>query len=132
MTQIYQIEILERNGRLVYKEVGDVVRLVMKYGEIAKVIELAGDILRVYKEGEGLLVAVKLKPRVAAKLRKYMLRINTAVEISVLWFELERAVIYVTPKGADIRLWRLDLDEPNQKKRRSIAQILSNLKSLFP
>jgi hypothetical protein len=78
---------------------------------------------------EDLVVAVKLKPRTAAKLREYMYRINTAIEISVLWFELERAEIYVTPKGADIKFWKLDLDEPDKRQKKpSITHILSRLK----
>ncbi len=81
------------------------------------------------EEVEELVVAVKLKPRTAAKLREYMYRINTAIEVSLLWFELERAVIYVTPKGADIKFWKLDLDKPDKRQKKpSITHILSRLK----
>ena len=134
-----QIQIIERSrGYLVYKEVGeDTVRLVTRYGEETysmTVIEMRGNVLRAFKkwdypeEVEDLVVAVKLKPRTAKKLRNYMYRINTATEIAVLWFELERATIYMTPKGADIKFWKLDLDEPERQKKPPITHILSRLK----
>jgi hypothetical protein len=133
-----QLQIIERSrGYLVYKEIGeDVVRLVTKYGEETysmTVIEMRGNVLRAFKkwdnpeEVEDLVVAVKLKPRTAAKLREYMYRINTAIETAVFWFELERAIVYMTPKGADIKFWKLNLDEP-EKRQKPIMRILSRLK----
>jgi hypothetical protein len=131
-----QIWIIERSrGYLVYKEVGeDTVRLVTRYGEdySMMIIEIRENVLRAFKkrnypeEVEDLVVAVKLKPRTAKKLRNYMYRINTATEIAVLWFELERATIYMTPKGADIKFWKLNLEE--RQKKPLITHILSNLK----
>ena len=134
-SQAAQIQIIERGrGHLVYKEVGeDAVRLVAKYGEEAysmMVIEVRGNVLRAFKkwnhpeEVEDLVIAVKLTPRTAAKLRNYMRNVNTAIEVASLWNELERATVCISPKGACIRFWRLDLDEPRQKK----PSILSRLK----
>ncbi len=136
-----QIEIMERgHGRVVYKEVeGDTVRLVTMYGEdYMWAIELKGDTLRAYEkwidqegEVEKLVIGVRLKPRFAAKLRKYLtLRVNNTTALSLLWFELERGVVFLSPKGAEIKFWRLDLDEPERQKK-PITRILSRLKSLF-
>jgi hypothetical protein len=134
-----QVEIIERSrGYLVYREVqGDAVRLITRYGEDDfTVIEMKENTLRAYKkwklqevEVEDLMVAVKLRPRTAKKLRDYMYRVNTAVEISLLWFELERAAVFMTPQGADVKFWKLDLDaDKPRQKRPPIAHILSRLK----
>ncbi|MFZ8810559.1 MAG: hypothetical protein ACO2PN_20935 [Pyrobaculum sp.] len=136
-----EIQIIERNrGYLAYKEMGgDAVRLIIKYGEenyTMSIIEMKENTLRAFRkwnhpeEVEDLVVAVKLRPRTAKKLRDYMYRINTAIEISLLWFELERATIFITPKGADIKFWKLDLDEPDKprQKRPPITHVLSRLK----
>jgi hypothetical protein len=127
-----QIQIIERSrGNMVYKEVQEgMVGLI--YNEM--VIELRGDVLRAFRkwspeETEDLVVAVKLKPRTAAKLRKYMLRVNRAIEIAVFWFELERATIFMTPQGADVKFWKLDLDEPDKpRQKKPFMRILSRLK----
>jgi hypothetical protein len=134
-----QVEIIERSrGYLVFKEVqGDTVRLITRYGEDAyTVIEMKGNTLRAYKKWKHQeveevedLMAVKLRPRAAKKLRDYMYRVNTAIQISLLWFELERATIFMTPQGADVKFWKLDLDEPDKRRERhSITQIISRLK----
>ncbi len=107
----------------------------IKYGEETysmSVVELKGNIFRAYRrnypeEVEDLLIAVRLKPRVAAKLREYMYRVKSALEISLLWFELERATVFMTPKGADIKFWKLDLDEPDKRQKKPI-NFLSRLK----
>ncbi len=134
-----QIEIMERGGGVVYKEVeGDTVRLVTMYGEdYMEVIELSGNVLRAFKkwidqegEVEDLIIAVKLKPRFARKLRKYLtLRVNNTTALSLLWFELERATVFMGPKGAEIKFWRLDLDEPDKQAKHQ--SILSRLRRLF-
>ena len=133
-----QVEIIERSrGYLVFKEVqGDAVRLITRYGEDADtVIEMKENTLRAYKkwkhqekEAEDLVVAVKLRPRTAKKLRDYMYRVNTAIEISLLWFEIERATIFMTPQGADVKFWKLDLDEPDKRQKKPLTQVLSRLK----
>ena len=134
-----QIQIIERSrGYLAYKEVEkDTVRLVMKYGEETysmSVIEMKENVLRAFKkwnhpeEVEDLVVAVKLKPSTAKKLREYMYRVNTAIEISLLWFEIERATIFMTPQGADVKFWKLDLDKPDKRQKKPLTQVLSRLK----
>jgi hypothetical protein len=129
-----QVQILERDGGLVYKEVGDAVRLVMKYGETDTVIEVKGNVLRAYRRNSEEvedLITVRLKQHVAAKLRKYMRNVSSPIEISLLWFELERATVYLSPRGADIKFWKLNLDEPDKRQKKSITHILSRLKLFF-
>jgi hypothetical protein len=112
-----QVEVIGRGvGHAVYRErCGGAVRLVAKHVDreddsiySMNIVEIDNDdMLRIYtrwnlreRRGERLVIAVRLEPHTAAKLRDYMLRITSTLDFIQLMWELERATYIMTPDGA--------------------------------
>jgi|GEM_PF-6263971 len=121
-----QVEVIERGvGHVVYrKRRGGAVRLVAKHVDrendsiySMNVVEIDNDMLRIYtrwslspeRQGERLIIAVRLEPHTAEKLRNHMLHISSALDFIQLMWELERATYVMTPDGAVAKLGNLKL-----------------------
>jgi hypothetical protein len=119
-----QVEVIERGvGHVVYRERrGGAVRLIARHVDreddsiySMNVVEIDNDMLRIYtrwslspeRQGERLIIAVRLEPHTAEKLRNHMLHVSSALDFLQLMWELESATYHMTPDGAVAKLGNL-------------------------